>query len=228
MVLSPPADTSPVLDVLINNAGAGYSTSIADADIAKAKQLFDVNFFGVIAVTQAFTPLLIASGDARILNIGSVLGEIYRPFTGIYNSAKAALAMTSETMRVELAPFGIKVIHVVTGGISTNLIATGSQVTFPETSIYIPIREQAAPYIDGSAIQSAMTTPADEYARAVVANTLKSAPNPYFWYGSETGLVWFASLFVPRSWLDNRYAKAYGFTRLAEILGVGGSKPKDI
>lgn len=76
-----------------------------------ARQLFNVNVFGVLDVTQAFGPLLIAS-KGIIVNAGSVVGRVPMPFCGVYNASKAALDSLSKQMRIELAPFDIRVIHV--------------------------------------------------------------------------------------------------------------------
>lgn len=75
------AQTGGTLDYLINNAGAVYVMPILDSDMQKAKSLFDVNLWGVIAVTQAFAPLVIASQGA-IVNISSLAALMYTPYYG--------------------------------------------------------------------------------------------------------------------------------------------------
>lgn len=75
------------LDILVNNAGGGYQAPLLDADLDEARRLFDVNVWGVLAVTQAFAPLLVASASAgrrpRVVNIGSVVGVVPIPWQGI-------------------------------------------------------------------------------------------------------------------------------------------------
>lgn len=75
------------LDILVNNAGGGYQAPLLDADLDEARRLFDVNVWGVLAVTQAFAPLLVASASAgrrpRVVNIGSVAGIVPVPWQGI-------------------------------------------------------------------------------------------------------------------------------------------------
>jgi short-subunit dehydrogenase len=89
----------------------GYQSTLLDTDIAVARQVFDVNFFGLLDVTQAFTPLLMKS-QGTVVNIGSVVGRVPVPLEGIYNASKAALEALSRQLRVELAGFDIKVVHV--------------------------------------------------------------------------------------------------------------------
>lgn len=90
---------------------AGYWTPILDADLDYARRLFDTNFFGRVAVTQAFSRLLIKS-KGTIINIGSISGVNPTPWTGIYNASCAAVNIWSDTLRLEMEPFGVKVILV--------------------------------------------------------------------------------------------------------------------
>lgn len=90
---------------------SGHKSSLLDADIKSAKAVFDVNVFGLLEVTQAFAPLLVAS-KGRVVNIGSIAGIVPIPFEGIYNASKSAVELLSAQMRVEFMPFGVDVIHV--------------------------------------------------------------------------------------------------------------------
>lgn len=102
--------TSGKLDYLFNNAGYGYMMPLIDSDMAAAKAEFDVNVFGLVAVTQAFFPLLRAA-KGMVVNQSSIaaLRGGRQPVIGWYSASKAAVSSLSDTMRVELAPFGIKV-----------------------------------------------------------------------------------------------------------------------
>ena len=84
----------------------GYSSSVADADMKKVRQLFDINVIGHYAVTRAFIPLLIAAKDACIVNIASLAAVVPFPFNSVYASTKGALISFGDTIRLELAPFG--------------------------------------------------------------------------------------------------------------------------
>jgi 1-acylglycerone phosphate reductase len=88
------------LDILVNNAGASASMPISDISIPEAKQLFDVNVWSQLAVTQAFLPLLIKS-KGMIVNQTSVVSTTAVPFQSAYNASKAAMAMFSDSMRLE-------------------------------------------------------------------------------------------------------------------------------
>lgn len=83
----------------------------SDLTMQRIREEMEVNFFSVAEVSLAFLPLLLQSTDARVLLLGSVAAYYPTPFYSIYNASKAALAQLGNTMRVELAPFNIKVIQ---------------------------------------------------------------------------------------------------------------------
>lgn len=72
------------LDVLFNNSGIGYSSSLLDLDLERAKELYEVNLWGVIRTTQAFADLVIKAKGV-IVNQGSISGESYEPFNCKYS-----------------------------------------------------------------------------------------------------------------------------------------------
>jgi 1-acylglycerone phosphate reductase len=104
------AITNGRLDLLINNAGYGYMMPLMDTNPLAVTKNFDVNVIGLLAVTQAFFPLL-RKANGTVANQCSIaaLPGGRQPFIGTYSASKAAVMSLSDTMRVELAPFGIKV-----------------------------------------------------------------------------------------------------------------------
>jgi 1-acylglycerone phosphate reductase len=75
--------TNGKLDYLVNNSGAQYVMPILDADIEKAKQMYDVNVWGIVAVTQAFAQMLVKARGC-VVNISSIAGCLYPPWMGAY------------------------------------------------------------------------------------------------------------------------------------------------
>ena len=100
------------LDVLVNNAGFGYTVAVTDMHLEDVRDLFETNVIAPVAMVQAFAPMLIASGDGRIVQLGSIAAFVPMPFGAAYNMSKAALMALSNTLRVEMAPFNVKVVHV--------------------------------------------------------------------------------------------------------------------
>jgi NAD(P)-dependent dehydrogenase (short-subunit alcohol dehydrogenase family) len=106
------------LDGLVNVAGIGMARPLEYATDEDLREIFDINVFGQIAVTQAFLPL-IRRARGRIVNITSVGAHIAIPFGGLLNASKGAFSLLSDTLRLELHPFGIHVCDVSPGAIKT-------------------------------------------------------------------------------------------------------------
>ena len=178
------------LDILINNAGMGYSMPISDISISAAKQAFDLNVWAYIAVTQAFLPLLIKAPEGMVVNQTSLTAVVSVPFQSVYNASKAAAAMFTDCLRLELEPFGIKVVDLRTGNVKSNMLATlaALQPTLPEDSIYMPARDVLEPVIQQRHFQDA-GIPADQWAKEVVGDLLKKNPPWTIWRGESACLV---------------------------------------
>src|SRR5271169_4286563 len=106
------------LDGLANIAGVGIAGPLEFVEASDLQQIFDINVFGQIIVTQAFLPA-IRRNRGRIVNITSVGAHIAIPFGGLLNASKAAFGLLSDTLRLELRPFGIHVCTVEPGAIKT-------------------------------------------------------------------------------------------------------------
>ncbi len=120
------------LDLLINNAGiANIATGVIEGvDIDEAKRLFDVNLWGQVRVIQAFLPLLHASRQSpRIFNFSSGAVRVPMPCSGIYNMSKYAVEGLTNTLRYELAKFGIQVTSIEPGAVKTHMTANPVQST---------------------------------------------------------------------------------------------------
>ncbi len=103
---------------LVNNAGIGVLGPVEALPLAEWRRQFDVNVFGLIAVTQAFLPLL-RQARGRIINMGSISGRATMPFMAPYSASKYALEGLTDSLRVELQPWGIYVTLIEPGAIAT-------------------------------------------------------------------------------------------------------------
>ncbi|MGQ3888628.1 SDR family NAD(P)-dependent oxidoreductase [Legionella sp. CNM-1927-20] len=111
--------TAGRLDVLINNAGYGQGGALEDISREVLQAQFETNVFGLLDVTRLAIPIMRKQGYGRIINVSSVLGIVSMRFRGAYNASKYAVEGLSDTLRLELAPFGIKVITVEPGPIES-------------------------------------------------------------------------------------------------------------
>jgi len=106
------------LDGLVNVAGIGLVRPLEYASGQDIQKIFEINVFGQLAVTQAILPAL-RRAQGRIVNVTSVGAHIAIPFGGPLNASKSAFGMLSDTLRLELHPFGIRVITIEPGSIAT-------------------------------------------------------------------------------------------------------------
>lgn len=197
------------LNMLVNNAAGSYTMPIADVSLDAAKELFDLNVWSQVAVTQAFLPLLLKSTttasvggnplthQAMIVNHTSIGSVVALPFQGIYNASKAALAMLTETMRLELSPFGIRVVELKTAGVRTNIISNSNYNAnadrLPAGSIYAPARD----VLDKAMSQEAMSgngVTAEQWATEVSQLLLARNPPPVIWRGQSAFTARLASM----------------------------------
>ncbi len=117
------------VDVLVNNAGYGQMGPIELVDDGAVRRQFDVNVFGVLDLTRRLIPAMRARKSGRIINISSVAGKVSLPFMGIYNASKHALEAISDSLRLELAPFGIKVVVIEPGPVATDFFYAAETAT---------------------------------------------------------------------------------------------------
>jgi NAD(P)-dependent dehydrogenase (short-subunit alcohol dehydrogenase family) len=97
------------IDVLVNNAGRGLIGGAEESSVGQARDLFDVNVFGILRVTNEVLPIMRRQGHGRIINISSVLGFLPGPYTALYASTKHAVEGYSESLDHEVRAFGIRV-----------------------------------------------------------------------------------------------------------------------
>jgi NAD(P)-dependent dehydrogenase (short-subunit alcohol dehydrogenase family) len=107
------------IDVLVNNAGYGSYGASEDVPLDEGRRQFEVNIFGLARLTQLVLPMMRAQGAGRIVNVSSVSGKIGEPFGSWYHASKHALEGLSDSLRMELRPFGIDVVIIEPGSTRT-------------------------------------------------------------------------------------------------------------
>lgn len=216
------------LDFLINNAGRNCTIPALDLDIADAKNCFETNVFAVMRLVQVFCPLLMQA-KGTIVMIGSLAGEMPYVFGSAYNASKAALLSYSDTLRVELAPFDVSVITVITGGVRSELTKKSPRF-IPESSIYAPIKT----LFERRKVHSAeVGIEPDAFAAEVVPQLipgagpwpwrwlLKDARRRWIWAGAKSTLIWFLAAGWWRHGLFDWY-----FTKQFQLGLLKSSKTK--
>jgi len=111
-------------DVLVNNAGFGILGPTSEISDSEMRRQYETNVFGLMNVTRAFLPKMMARRAGRVINVSSVGGRMTLPYFGVYNSTKYAVESLSDALRYELRPFEIDVALIEPGIIRTNFEAT--------------------------------------------------------------------------------------------------------
>ena len=113
------------LDVVINNAGFGYSGAVEDTSVEEARAMFETNVFGVLRVCRTALPTMRAQDHGTLINIGSIGGIISLPYQGLYCATKFALHGMTEALRMEIKALGldIDIVLVTPGDIRTDFPA---------------------------------------------------------------------------------------------------------
>ena len=118
------AVVGPRLDVLVNNAGGAFGAApVAEADPDDWRRMYDVNVIGLMLVTRALLPALVATGDGVILNVGSTAGRIAYEGGAGYTAAKHGTQVVTETLRLELYDQPVRVCEIAPGMVRTDEFA---------------------------------------------------------------------------------------------------------
>ncbi len=110
------------IEVLVNNAGIGAIGALEDTPETVARQVFEVNVFGLVAVTRAVLPAMRRAGRGVVINVGSMQGLVPVPFFSIYGATKAAVEGLTESLHYEIEPFGLRAVVVEPGRFSTAFV----------------------------------------------------------------------------------------------------------
>ncbi|KAJ5557029.1 hypothetical protein N7494_000944 [Penicillium frequentans] len=176
------AQTGGTLDVLVNNAGRNHFMPYLDEDVEQVKALYDINVWGPLRVTKAFMPLLIKA-KGSIAFITSISGYLNVPFMGTYAGSKRAVELMADTLRLELIPFNVKVLCIVTGATQTQGQTYFGDFKLPEDSLYKQIEATIAARAQGQDGSERM--PLMEYSSQVAAQ-IESGATGRFWCGANS------------------------------------------
>ncbi|SFA86692.1 MULTISPECIES: SDR family oxidoreductase [unclassified Bacillus (in: firmicutes)] len=124
------------VDVLVNNAGYAHGGFCEEITVQDYRSQFETNVFGLISVTQCVLPLMRKNNFGRIINMSSISGKFGFPGLSAYTSSKHAIEGFSESLRLEVKPFGIDVTLIEPGSYRTNIWSSIDTTEINENSPY--------------------------------------------------------------------------------------------
>ena len=179
-------DQKQRIDVLVNNAGWVLWGCVEDVSVDEFKTQFETNFFSIIRLIQEVGPTMRNQGSGTIVNISSVVGRIGFPASPAYISSKFALEGLSESLRFELAPFGVDVIIIEPGVIKTNFMKNMKMAKKSELdTVYKDITTKVVP---GVKMMTEMGTHPKEVASTIVKAIKDKKPLPRYVVGNDAAM----------------------------------------
>ncbi|BCT31494.1 SDR family oxidoreductase [Pseudomonas sp. BNK-6] len=197
------------LDVLINNAGYGAMGPLLDGGVQAMQRQFETNVFSVVGVTRAMFPVLRRS-RGLVVNIGSVSGVLVTPFAGAYCASKAAVHALSDALRMELSPFGIRVMEVQPGAITSSFAKNAgheAEQLLNEQSPWWPLREGIRARAKASQDKP---TPASEFAAGLLKAVQQDNPPRLVRLGNGSRALPLLANLLPKGWLEKGLMKRFG------------------
>lgn len=198
---------------LINNAGLAGIGPLEFLPISDVRRLLEVNVVGLLAVTQAFLPLLRQAGG-RIINLGSISGRLALPFGGGYSLSKFAVEALTDELRFELRPWKMHVVLIEPGGIATPLWGKSREMA---RCLLEGMSEEARSYYGSlfptlqalAAHWESEGTAPDKVAQAVVRALTAASPKTRYFVGRRAGASARILAHLPDRWRDRLIASQF-------------------
>ncbi len=207
-------DACGSLDMLVNNAGYSQVGAVVDLSREDLRRQYETNVISPVAVTRAALPLLRAAvaqrGHADMVMISSIVALLTTPFAAAYCSSKHAVQSLTDGMRMELAPFGIRVISVQPGGVKSSFgDSAEAGLQLPEGSLFAPI--EAGIRARAQAGQQG-ATPAEDFVRPVADALLSASPPPVVRGGAGATRFPLMKKLLPLKAFDSALSRRFGLT----------------
>ncbi|MFK0088144.1 SDR family oxidoreductase [Pseudomonas sp. NPDC090755] len=197
------------LDILINNAGYGAMGPLLDGGAPALRRQFETNVFALVGVTRALFPAL-RRNKGLVVNIGSVSGVLVTPFAGAYCASKAAVHALSDALRLELAPFGVRVMEVQPGAIASQFASNAgreAEQVIEENSPWWPLRESIRARARASQDKP---TPASEFAEGLLKAARQPQPPALLRLGNGSRALPLLQAWLPQGLLQRVLKKRFG------------------
>ena len=204
------------IDVLVNNAGFSQVGAAIDLTREDLRKQYETNVIAPVAVSRAALPLLRAaaskSGGAVLANVGSIVGLFTTPFAGAYCSSKAAIHSLSDALRMELAPFGVRVVTIQPGGVLSSFGNHAEEaLRLPDDSLYKSIEKSV--HARAQAGQRGATS-AEAFVIPVVDSLLSASPPIVLRGGKNSTRLPLMKAFLSTKIFDAKLSHMFGLDKL--------------
>jgi NAD(P)-dependent dehydrogenase (short-subunit alcohol dehydrogenase family) len=215
------------VNILVNNAGIAIGAMIEEIKLADLRKQFETNFFGAIRVAQRVLPQMRQQRRGRIINMSSIAGIVAVPVMGPYSASKHALEAASDSLRLELFPFGVHVVLIEPGYIPTSMNQNAAELS----SAYIQ-GGQTSPYRDvylgfqtawKKTTDSSPHTP-EECARVILQAIEDDPPRARYLVTKEAKIANRMKWLLTDRAFDGGLVKRFGLEAARQILQKGASK----
>ncbi|XP_058735058.1 short-chain dehydrogenase PC-15-like [Vicia villosa] len=199
------------IDILINNAGIGSTGPLAELPLDTIRKAWEINTLGQLRMVQQVVPHMAKKKSGIIVNVGSVVGNISTPWAGSYCASKSGVHAMTNSLRLELKPFGINVVLVLPGSVRSNLgKANSEKLSDYDWKLYKDFKDVISERARAS--QGEKATDGRVFARHVVNKVLGTKPPKQIVFGHLTGL--FALLSWSPIWVrDMFFSSRFGLNR---------------
>lgn len=200
-----------VLTGLINNAGYGMMGPMEEVAKHGLREQFETNFFGLARLCTLVLPQMRTRGSGLIVNVGSIMGKLTSPMCGAYCASKYALEAFSDTLRVEVAPFGVKVVLIEPGPIDTkfkaNVELKSLELLQDEKSPYFEMARKALRFYQHQGWPGASP---DRVARTIAKVFARRHPRPRYVVTNRGRMAIFFHHIMPDRIWDFLISKSFG------------------
>lgn len=205
------------IDILVNNAGYAVMGPMAELSVESIRLQMETNVVSIAAMSKAVTPGMVKRKKGTIVNIGSISGVLTTPFSGIYCASKAAVHAMGDAMRMELAPFNIRVLTVQPGAIKSSFGETASKSVAGydcrDNSFYAPIADAIQQRAQSS---QENPTSVEEFSEKLVSEIM-IGKKKVVRIGRMSTYIPIMAKWLPKSLLDKILSKKFSLNKLSGI-----------
>ncbi len=196
-------DAEGRIDVLVNNAGYGYFGPVECVPLEEARRQMETNVFGLSTMCRLVIPHMRSQSSGRIINISSLAGQSCFLYGGWYHVSKYSVEALSDSLRIELKPFGIDVVKIEPGGIRTQWghIAGDHLKECTEGSVYETSAAKEAALMHYGYSSNYLTSPT-VVARAITRAAVSRRPRVRYRVGLGAKSLAFLHTVLPDRWWD--------------------------